>query len=388
MTKYQTTKEKKKKKKPLVILLVTFLSFGAFIYLITRKSDVTVAMEQIEMCNSIPQVKAIFQANQFDEDFYERNEATGERELVPDFEILIRQKLNKLITSDEELKECIEWLPQTKKSLNIIIVPDLSRRLLDSSNCRNQVNNDIRIIDSIWMKFIQLTSLKMNSSDRFIIDVTDKGQANNSFERIADNLQVDLSKHKNQSNRLFYTDALTNEIKKNVRSLYKLSIKKPLGADFYLYVKRYLSNHIRKSTIFEKVINKVIILTDGYLEPQDRISYTRIYHKSNIPRYNYDYRKPLYAAVDLGTVSQTISYLKLNIPLIQEINLKDVQFLICEVIERDETGGNRYDYDILKSYWVDWLSRQKASIQEENFLKREQSMNVTITKIFDFLDKP
>jgi hypothetical protein len=307
MTKYQTTKEKKKKKKPLVILLVTFLSFGAFIYLITRKSDVTVAMEQIEMCNSIPQVKAIFQANQFDEDFYERNEATGERELVPDFEILIRQKLNKLITSDEELKECIEWLPQTKKSLNIIIVPDLSRRLLDSSNCRNQVNNDIRIIDSIWMKFIQLTSLKMNSSDRFIIDVTDKGQANNSFERIADNLQVDLSKHKNQSNRLFYTDALTNEIKKNVRSLYKLSIKKPLGADFYLYVKRYLSNHIRKSTIFEKVINKVIILTDGYLEPQDRISYTRIYHKSNIPRYNYDYRKPLYAAVDLGTVSQTIS---------------------------------------------------------------------------------
>ena len=83
-----------------------------------------------------------------------------------------------------------------------------------------------------------------------------------------------------------------------------------------------------------------------------------------------------------------ISYLKLNIPLIKDINLEDVQFLICEVIEREETGGNRYDYDILKSYWIDWLSRQKASIQEENFLKREQSMNVTITKIFDFLEKP
>jgi hypothetical protein len=389
MTNYQalTEKKKKKNKKPLILLFITFLLFGAFLFLITRKGDVTIAMEQIEMCNSIQQVKSIYIANQFDEDFYEFNETTGERELISDFDLHIRQKLNKLISNDDELKDCIEWLPQTKKSLNVIVIPDLSRRLLDSVNCNHQAENDIRIIDSTWMKFIQLTSLKMNSSDRFTIDVTDKGQANNSFDKIADNLQVDLSKHKNQSNRLFFNDVVKNKIKKNVRSLYKLSLKNPLGADYYIYLKRYISNHVRKSTIFEKVTNKVIILTDGYLEPQDRISYTPIYHKSRISKFNYDYRNKLYPAVDNGTIKETIFSLGLNIPVIRNLDLENVEILICEVIERNETGGIRYDFDILKSYWTDWLTRQKATVLEEDFLKREQSMNVTIEKIYKFLER-
>ncbi len=378
----------KSNKKPLLILLFTFLFFGIFIFLITREGIVTKAIKQVEICSNINQVKLIFNRYQFEDAFITNNEQTGEREIDPEFLLAIRNKLSKLIQNDQELEECLEWLPQSNSSLNIIIVPDLSKRLLDTINCPNQISNDLRIIDSIWSTFIRLTSLKIDSKDRLTIDVTDKGQANGSFEQIADKLQIDLSDHKKgQSNRLFYTEKLVTDFRNNTRALYGLTKNDNyLGADFHHYIKRYIKNHLRKSTIFERIINKVIILTDGYLEPQNKISFTPIYHKSRIARFNYDYRQQLYNAVELGNVGNIINQLSLNIPKINDVDLTGVEFLVCEVIERKEDGGTDRDYDILKYYWTDWLTRQGAIFREDDFLKREQSMNVTIEKINRFLE--
>lgn len=383
------SKQKRKSiKKPLLILLFTFIFFGVFIYFITLEGTVTKAIRQVEICANIDQVKSIFNRYQFEEDFITNNEQTGEREIDPDFLFAIRNKLDKLIKNEQELNECLEWIPQSKTSLNIIIVPDLSKRLLDTINCPKQISNDLRIIDSIWSTFIRLTSMKLDSKDRLIIDVSDKGQAGGSFEHIADKLQIDLSTHnKGQSNRLFFTDKLKSDFHKNVEALYRLTKEGEfLGADFHLYIKRYIKNHLRKSTIFERINNKVIILTDGYLEPQNKKSFTPIYHKSRNRKFNYDYREQLYSAVELGTIPSTINRLGLSIPKINNVDLTDVEFLVCEVIERYEDNGTDKDFDILMYYWTDWLTRQGATFPVENFLKREQSMNVTIGKINKFLE--
>lgn len=150
--------------------------------------------------------------------------------------------------------------------------------------------------------------------------------------------------------------------------MYESAKQKPLGADYLLYFKRNLIDRIKKSTLFDNYKNKVIIITDGYLETEE-LTYTKL-------------TSQLYDAVKVtGNAKRAIKDLELTLPEAQGLDLSDTDILVCEVTEREK--GKKKDFEILKAYWEDWLSRMKA--HEISFIQKEQATKKTEEKIKEFI---
>jgi len=286
--------------------------------------------------------------------------------VASEFQTAIRTKLNTFKMNDQEISDCLEWLPPSKVNLNVIVVPDLSRRITDSINNPEQVSSDLFILHTIWSSFINFTKRKSDTKDRLMIDVTDIDQAKGEFSKIANQLQFDLSAHVGKSNRLYFDERKEKQFNQAVKTLYQVAVEKPLGADYLFYFRRYLVNHIKKPTLFENYINKIIIITDGYLEAEDRPADTKL-------------SPQLYKAVSTGNIKETITSLGLNIPRVG-IDLSYSDILVCEINER-RTGKTK-DFEILKAYWEDWLTRMNA--HKISFVQREQANDLTKRKIEDF----
>lgn len=365
MEQYQTTiKHKKKDKKPIYILIGVFVLFSLFIFLITRQSSLGKAIDQIKVCNSVTDVKSLFDKYKFD--LLETDE-NGGKIIALDFQSAVRDKLNSFNLNEDEINECLEWLPPAQTNINLIVIPDLSRRITDSVNNPNQIQNDQLILNKIWQTFVETTKLKKDSKDKIIIDVTDIDQAKGQFGKFANSLQFDLSTHKGQSNRLFFTTDKDKQFSSNIIAMYNSARQKPLGADYLFYFRRYLVNHLKKPTLYDNYINKVIIITDGYLEAEDRAPDTKL-------------TPQLYNSVNRSDIKEMIKELGLNIPKV-DIDLSNTDVLVCEVNERKT--GKAKDFEILKAYWEDWLQRMGAN--SINFIQREQATDVTLKRVSDFI---
>ena len=364
MDQLNVKKKKTKDKKPLYILLGFLVFFGVFIYLITRPSTQSKAIKELTTSFNKKDVETVWY--KYKTDLYEDDE----------FLLETRKKLSGLNLTDDEIKECRGWLPPAPTSVNLIIVPDLSRRIIDDLNNPNQIDNDIFILQTIWKSFVNLSKLKQDTKDKLIVDVTDIDQAKGQFGGVANNLQFNLSEHKGKSNRLFFTPEKDRQFESSIREMYKLAKGKPLGADYRFYLRRYLINHLKNSTLFDNYINKVVIITDGYLEPENTPADTKIVGKS------YDYRNILYPSVAIGNTLDIITNNKLNIPKV-DIDLSNTELLVCEVNERKM--GKTYDFEILKAYWEDWFKRMNA--KKVSFIQREQANEITAQKVTDFITK-
>lgn len=360
MEREQNRGKKKKDKKPLYILGGFFLFFLVFVYLITRPSDQSKALEELETSFNKKDVEVVWQK-------YKAN-------LYQDEEFLFetRKKLSELNLSKEEIEVCRGWLPLAPTSLNLIVIPDLSRRIIDTVNNPNQISNDTFILETIWKSFVDFSRLKQDSKDKLIIDVTDIDQAKGQFGEVANNLQFDLSSHKGKSNILFFTPKIDNQFRTSINKLYDLAREKPLGADYRFYFRRYLVNHLKKPTLFDNYINKVIIITDGYLEAEGKKADTQI----------YGFEKPLRSAVVIGNTLEVITAKGLNIPKV-DIDLSNTEILICEVNERK--AGKGFDFEILKAYWEDWCTRMNAA--KLSFIQREQANKLTAKRVTEFITK-
>lgn len=368
-------KHKKKDKKPLYILAGTFIFFAIFIYLITRPSLQSKAIEQLQVCSNVNDVKSLYERYKFD--LLETDE-NGHEIVALEFQDAVREKLSSFKLNDDDLNKCLEWIPPSKTSLNVIIIPDLSRRIIDTLNNPNQIDNDIIVLNTIWTSFVEYSKLKQDTKDKLMVDVTDIEQAKGQFSSIANDLQFDLSNHKGKSNRLYFTDKKNQQFQNSVIKLYKSAKGKPLGADYIFYFRRYLVNHLKKPTLYDNYINKVILITDGYLELEKRQNY------GGGSRWNYTEINPqLYNSVNLGNIKNTITSLSLNIPKLNNIDLKYTDILVCEVNER-KTGKTK-DFEILKTYWEDWFERMNANPSKIKFIQREQANDITKKRIDDFI---
>ena len=373
-------KRRKKDKKPLYILIVTLVFFIFFIYLITRPSIQSKAIDEIQICNNLIEVKQTYEKYKFE--LIETDE--NDQKIVSlEFQDAIRKRLASFNLSDSDINDCISWLPPAPTSLNLIIVPDLSRRILDSSNNPNQIENDIIVLKSIWKSFVESSKLKQGTKDRLIIDVTDIDQANGQFGDVANKLQFDLSNHKGKSNRLFFTPEKDTQFESGIRKMYELAILNPIGADYRFYFQRYLKNLIKKPTLFDNYINKVVIITDGYLEPEHKPADTKI----------YGYEKILHQAVSNGNILDVINSNALNI-LRVDIDLTNTKLLVCEVTERRfiqftkiVSTGRNFDFEILNTYWEDWFKRMGAKKENITFLQRELATDITTKKVAEFIAK-
>lgn len=368
-------RHKKKDKKPLYILVGTFMFFGIFIYLLTRPSLQSKVIEQIQVCGNVNEVKNIYERYKFQ--LLETDE-NGSKIVALEFQDAVRGKLSSFKLNDEELTKCLEWIPPSKTSFNVIIIPDLSRRIIDTIENPKQIENDKMVLNAIWNSFVEYSKLKQDTKDKLIVDVTDIDQAKGQFSNIANKLQFDLSSHKGKSNRLYFTDEKNNQFQKAVNELYKSAKYKPLGADYIFYFRRYLVNHLKKPTLYDNFINKVIIITDGYLELEERQDY------GSGSRWDYTEINPqLCSSVNIGNIKNTITNLSLNIPKANNIDLRYTDLLVCEVNERK--NGKTKDFEILKTYWEDWFERMNANPSKIKFIQREQSSETTKSAIKSFM---
>jgi len=353
------TKQKKKDKKPLYILAGTLVFFGLFIFLITRPSTKSKAVKELASSFNKKDVEMVWY--KYKSDLYQNEDFLRE----------VRTRLASLNLTEADIKECKSWLPPAPVSLNIIVVPDLSRRIIDINNNPNQVNNDIQVLNTIWQTFRNSTKFKPNSKDHLSIDVTDINQAKGQFGTFANELQFDLSSLKGKNNILYFTEKLDKQYLDNITAMYASAVQQPLGADYRFYLRRYLAGHLKANTLFDSYNNKVIFITDGYLEAQKQPADTKI----------YGYQKLLYPAVQIGNVLNIINANQLNIPTV-DIDLSNTEVMVCEVNERK--AGKGYDFEILKTYWTDWMTRM--NVRKFKFMEREQASDLTKKSIEEFIN--
>ena len=360
----QYKRQNKKDKKPIYFLLGFIVFFGIFIYLITKPSLLNTAINQIQICNNINDVKIVFEKYKFD--LLETDE-NGHKIVSKEFQNAARNKINSFNPNEDEIIDCIKWLPPEKTNINIIVIPDLSKRIIDNDNNPDQTRNDSLVLNTIWQSFVEYSKFKQDTKDKLIIDVTDKYQADGQFSKIANSLQFDLSLHKGKSNRLYFTKDKEVQYNKGINSLYEYAISNPLGADYLFYFNRHLINHLQKPTLFDNYINKVIIITDGYLEIGNGMVYTKI-------------TPELKKSPNISYTKKLIYNLGLNIPIAQ-IDLSNTDILVCEVNERK--SGMKIDFEILKAYWENWFENMNA--HKSVIIQREQATNLTKDRIKIFL---
>jgi hypothetical protein len=357
--------KKQKSKKPIYILIGFFVVFGLFIYALTRPSKQSIAIKKLETCFNQEDVKMLWYENK--DNLYKDEIFLNE----------IKDKLTSFNLRESEQKEIFKWLPTPSKSINLIIVPDLSRRI---NLIPGQIENDKVILKKIRKSFEDITMLKMNSKDKIIITITDSEQAKGRFKNVANELTIDLTNHKNKSNRLFYNDYKKNKFNSSIDSLYLLAKSKPVGADYAFFVRRHLVKYLKKSTLYDSYTNKVIFITDGYIEAEKRPADTKIGYYKNSRK---GFRSELEKAVISGNVIDVINKYNYNIPA--STDLTDVQVLVCEINERKEGAG--YDFEILNSYWKDWFLKMNVSENDINFIERNPSTDFTFNKLNEFIKK-
>jgi hypothetical protein len=249
----------KKNNKTLIALSIFIGVFVLFVFILTKPSLEAKAIRQIEDCLNVPEVQAVFSI--YKADLFKSEE----------FLQATRDKLNKFQLKQNDITDIKKWLPAKTNNLNIIIVPDLSNRIIDDINNPDQIKRDSVIISSICYSFEEKVKLKMNSKDRLVVDVTDRKQAGGQLGNLADSIMFDLSTFNNKSNRLYF-DNKRASFKVGISKLYDMAynfeVKNPAGggADYVSYFASKLSNKLKKSTLDDDYQNILIILTDGYLE--------------------------------------------------------------------------------------------------------------------------
>lgn len=324
------SKHKKRKKKPLYILLIFICFFSLFIYVLVKPSLEATAITEINSCLNIEDVKGIFY--KYKTDLIESEE----------FCQAARDKLNSFSLKQSEITEIKKWLPSKTDNLNIIIVPDLSNRIINNFDNEDQIRRDSVIIDAICESFEKKTKLKMNSKDKLTIDVTDRKQAGGKIGELADTLKFDLENFKDKSNRLYF-DSHRNQFKASVKKLYDeayaFELKNPKGggADYVSYFSTILKSKIQKSTLDDNYSNILIILTDGYLEATKPDGTIVTYYNKNI-----------------SSISETL-----------DSKFKELDVYLLELNRKKNSSD--LEEKALQKWWFSWLKSMNVRNANEDY---------------------
>lgn len=348
----------RRKRLGLKLMLGFILVFGGFIYAVTIPSAKSDAIRALKSCNNIEEVKAVY--DQYKPELFDNE----------DFLFEVRTQLSSFNEPDSVVMACQQWLPQPPTNVNIIVVPDLSRRVIDEENNPHQIENDKEILKSIWTSFEKRTSQEMNTQHSLMVTISNPEQVEEKFDHIAGNLMVDLKDHQNKSNRLYFSDYRKTKFRDYVDSLYAYG-SGTSGADYTSFVRQYLKSMLKEATLFERYQNKLIILTDGYIE-KSRKDYTPI---------NAISRKKTTHLIAEDFIPE-ITKKGLNLPM-ASLDLSSTEIIVCEVNERKK--GRDHDFQILKAYWMDWFRRMKA--KDFQFVRRNYSVAKTCEMVDQFIQQ-
>jgi hypothetical protein len=325
------------------------------------------ALRRLERCRNIKEVKTLYE---------------DKKDVFETFSDSVRAKIGKFGLPEEETSACTSWLPPPPATLNLIVVPDLSKRIIDTTNNPGQVGNDMELLNYIFEAFKKAVSLKNGTKDRLLVDVTDPWQAGGQFRKLADSMIVDLSGHKEGVHKRHFSDSLVEKrYKRCVEALYALGTAGPTGADFVVYFEDKLKDHIKASNLFERYRNALIIITDGYLEADNKL-YTG----------SYPVRKELARKLKPDSLNRELILKTLKIDGVSR-KFPTLDVLVLEVNERTQASkqepkdpGTPLDYQILNVLWADWF--QRMGIKNANgdfFVRRHDAISVTKKEIDVFL---
>lgn len=353
----------KKSKKWAIFFGVIAIFYAAF----TLNTSVSkIAIKEVKQSANKEQVQKIW-----DKYIGEISSKNGQEKLIK----ATKDKLAKMDLSDEEITQ---WHTQFrafsdgKPSINIIVIPDLSYRIIEIPYTEKY---DKELIAEVYRLFFQKAK-KYQSADKLVVEVTDNNQASGLFGQIAENLTIDMTDKQNNETSKKYLQGKEQSFMQNIDILYQEAIRKVQGADYVYYFNRIAPSRVKKSDIYTEYINKIIILTDGYLEAQRRI-YTVITPFNNL----------LKPAVVKGNLKEVMIQKGLFIPQCRNI-LPNTEILVLEITERP--NGIMWHKEVLAQYWKDWFMKMGVKNVYENnddfFQLHNHNMNETKKIIKNFLN--
>lgn len=283
-----------------------------------------------------------------------------------------------------------------KKNYNILLVPDLSNRINQTIHPKPIHDTVIinTVLDSI-PQFLKIANRTINQADIYKIDFINRGILN---EKIFNNSIFDISFLKFKNKLKEASEYKRNELKSDISTLKKETAKiysyasmQSSGSDVWNYfnetIHASLSSQIdtvkvsSNKGIISKTKNKVVLLTDGYIETVNK---TAGYH------LNQDLIKKVRTEF-LQSKSSDLKKFILTNPqfLIKKVNndLKNADVLVLEVTDRslDSNGVARFhptDLEIIKIIWTDWLTKSGAGRVEIHAALSNRKDVYTIVKNF------
>ncbi len=238
---------------------------------------------------------------------------------IPNYRKAILGKLDSYEINDEgEIMQFAELL-DAPKYYNIIVVPDLSNRIVEIKKKAgyDQAEYDKKVIIETYniLADYKKVNFKNKNKDIFSVDLTEETQS------IGEPIMLEF---KDISENTFSVHE--KSLKAGLDKLYQSALSKDsvIGNDFRQYFENHVnSTKIKKSTFSEIWLNKIVILTDGYLEPSKGKTYTDI----NLPADKYP------------------------IPSINR-QYSNLDIMVCEVHLRERDGEKGEN---LKKYWYNWF---------------------------------
>ena len=290
---------------------------------------------------------------------------------------------------------------------NVMIVPDLSNRIIDDMYPKPVADQQIisSVLDLIYPEILTI-SRQENQQDIFRISFINEGVIK-LYDLNMANLEIDFSKFKSQLNRIDYVIGKANPSLDSDLELYKKELEKAYhkaeqatyGADiwsFFNKVDEYFSKDIIRSFTYEgneyleKYKNIMILLTDGYLE-------AGIYDQNGCQSENTCYfmsgrtiKQFRDAFKKSGMDDMKAFFEKENYGIVPVKNeaLKNLEVLLLEAYDRSlDTSGNATvfpsDYEIMKLFWEDWM--MKSGVKSFEMHQTVSNKNEAIEKIKNFI---
>lgn len=322
-----------KNKKPIIFIAILFFAFiGLFVIMIGVSSKLESFKKEVTNAKTFDEMKAISKSYS--------------DEIINDdkFQSLFLSKLDALEMTVSEINEASTLFQFGNEYLNLVIVPDLSNRLIKKPK---QSDRDLELIETIYNAFSEFVKNKnvqniyYKSKDRLTIDVSDKDAAGGQFQKIANSLIIDLSEASPPFRKTL--DSKKDGFMQTITELYELGKKNIRGADYWDYFNGKLKYNEKASKFSERYRNVVIFLSDGYLE------------------------------LDGGPYYTSENFIKLT-----DSKYDSWEILILEVDER-----NQGEYKVLKDKWFAWLNNMHMKVDNQNFFQERLEATIKTKNVIE-----
>lgn len=253
-----------------------------------------------------------------------------------------------------------------KNRKNIVVLLDLSDRVLTKGQIDNDKNAIKLIVDQFWS---QIKLMPIARYDALKIVIAPQNNISYEIEDLKNVLSIDLSNLELQDKKpSTLKSILYDELLKGVNTLYirsRMSNKSSdyKGAQLWRYMKDYY-NDIAFCEEGYSCRNYLIVITDGYLDFEDysnqrneskKTTSTRFIQKNLVKldsQWEREYENNNYGILELG------------------YHIDNLEVLVIGVNPKDQ----KYQFDILKRVWKDWMAGIGSS--QTKLLLTDQIVNL------------